>query len=71
MSAITITITSRRELHQADRQRFIRWFEKRVDLGLAFSFQTSDVGSITVAGLPRKGQALAAECRQYHTDLLA
>ena len=40
---ITITITSCNELDQTDRQRFIRWFEKR----------------------------LAADCRQYHADLLA
>jgi hypothetical protein len=68
---ITITITSRRELAQADKQRFIRWFEKRIDLGLEFGFQTGDAGNVVVAGLPRRGKRLAADCRQYHADLLA
>jgi hypothetical protein len=68
---ITITITSRAELDQADRQRMMNWFEKRIDLGLAFAFQTGDAGNITIAGLPRKGKRLAADCRQYHADLLA
>lgn len=68
---ITVTITNRRPLEQADKQRFIRWMEKRLDLGLAFVSQIDAIPGIQVAGLPRKGQRIAADCRQYHADLLA
>jgi hypothetical protein len=32
------------------------WFEKRLDLGLAFAFQADAIPGIQVDGLPRKGK---------------